>query len=191
MTVTNELFINYRGSDEEFAALYVERCLADHFGREAVFRDSESIPPGVHFPDLIWKALQQCQVLIAIIGEAWLRRGPDEQRLIDRPEDYVRRELAEALRRDIRVVPVLVRNACLPDARLLPVDIAGLATRQYVHLRVRTAENDTSRLVEKLAEVLGWPESTVPCQAGGDPVRGCRPRVSRSIAYRRGRRSSA
>jgi hypothetical protein len=74
--------------------------------------------------------------------------------MIDDPSDYVRYEIAVALQRDILVVPVLVGDALLPVAAALPADIAGLTSRQYLHLRVRTAENDASRLVDALTGLL-------------------------------------
>lgn len=153
------IFINYRSCDEPFAALLIDRCLTERFGRGQVFRDSRTIRPGTYFPDRISGALHQCRALTAIIGRRWLCRGPDGQRLIDDPTDYVRREIAIALRRDILVVPVLVGDARLPAASELPADIAGLSSRQYVQLRVRSADNDASRLVNELAHLLyqaGW-----------------------------------
>jgi TIR domain-containing protein len=149
------VFINYRSCDEPFAALFLDKRLTERFGRGQVFRDSRTIRLGTHFPAEILRALHQCRAMIVVIGERWFRGGPDGQRLIDRPGDYVRMEIAEALGRNILVVPVLVGDVTLPDASALPADIAGLATRQYLHMRPRSADHDASRLVDELVELLG------------------------------------
>lgn len=150
-----DIFINYRSSDEPFAALLIDKALSGRLGSGRVFRDSRTIRPGIHFPPEIWSALQQCRVLVAVIGQRWLRPGPDGQRRIDDPTDYVRREIAEALRRDVLVVPVLVGETPLPTERdELPPDIAGISSRQYLHLRVRNAEYDVLRLANEFDDLL-------------------------------------
>jgi TIR domain-containing protein len=149
------VFINYRSCDEPFAALFLDKRLTERFGRGQVFRDSRTIRLGTHFPAEILRALHQCRAMIVVIGERWFRGGPDGKRFIDRPGDYVRMEIAEALRRDILVVPVLVGEVSLPYASALPPDIAGLATRQYLQMRPRSADHDASRLVDELVELLG------------------------------------
>jgi hypothetical protein len=167
--MTNSIFICYRGADEPFAALFLERCLVDRFGPGQVFRDSRTIPPGVHFPDRLSEALQACRALIAVIGKDWPGEGRDGQRRIDATDDYVRREIATALQRGILVVPVLVGGVSLPTADMLPSEIAGLASRQFLPLQARTADDDASRLVNELARALG----------GADPHGRPRPTANR------------
>lgn len=158
----NLIFICYRCSDEPFAALFLEAKLADRFGRGQVFRDTRSIPLGTEFPDRLGEALHQCRALVAVIGPDWLGRNRDGTRRIDSAADYVRREIATALRRRVLVVPVLVGNASLPAVAKLPPDLAGIANRQYLQLRVRTADADAVRLVDELAEAVGGPELSRP-----------------------------
>jgi TIR domain-containing protein len=153
--VNNRIFISYRTCDDPFAALFIDKQLSEHFGSQQVFRDCRTIRPGTHFPSEISQALQQCRVLLAIIGPRWLRRRRDGRRLIDDPADYVRLEIAEGLHRGVLVVPVLVGKAALPTASALPAEIAGLATCQYLPLRVRDADYDVLRLVDELMGLLG------------------------------------
>lgn len=152
--MTEDVFICYRSQDEPFAALLVDQWLTERLGAGRVFRDSRTIRPGTYFPDQISRALQHCRALVAVIGSRWFSRGPDGQRLIDSPRDYVRREIATALQRGLLVIPVLVGGVALPAARSLPADIAELASRQYLHLRVRSAEGDGARLVGELVDLL-------------------------------------
>jgi hypothetical protein len=178
--------------DEPFAARYVYQRLSARFGAEQVFYDCETIRPSTHFPGEISRALRQCDVLVAVIGSRWHRRGPDGQRLVDDHSDYVRFEIAEALRRGVRVLPVLVGEIAPLSASTLPADIAGLATRQYLRLRARHADDDASRLVKELADLLGEVASKrctrrrpalAPQQATGATRRGPRSRRRRPRAF--------
>jgi hypothetical protein len=123
-------FINYRSIDVPFAAGMIDRVLANRFGRDRVFLDSRSIRPGTYFPPEIWRALRSAKVVIVVIGPRWFDRGRDGRRLIDRPDDYVRREIAMALTRGGWVLPVLIEDVPRIDARELPADIAELAFLQ-------------------------------------------------------------
>lgn len=180
--MTEDVFVSYRSHDEPFAALLIDQWLTERLGAGRVFRDSRTIRPGTYFPDQISAALQRCRALVAVIGRRWFSCGPDGQRLIDSPRDYVRREIATALQRDLLVIPVLVGGVPMPAARSLPADIAGLASRQYLHLRVRSAEGDGARLVDELVDLLdgaglqaGTKPAVVPrsaAAAGGVTVHG-------------------
>ncbi|MFC0533038.1 toll/interleukin-1 receptor domain-containing protein [Phytohabitans kaempferiae] len=152
-----DIFVNYRSSDEPLAALIIDQALTARLDAGRVFRDTRSIELGAHFPPEIRQALQACRVLLAIIGTGWLAEDRHGARRIDDPQDFVRMEIAEALRRDIRVVPVLVGGAVLPRASELPADVAGLVTRQYLELRTRYAAHDVRRLVEELLRIVGAP----------------------------------
>ena len=75
-------------------------------------------------------------------------------RRIDSPGDYPRMEVAAALRRGIRVVPVLVGNAPLPRAEELPADVRGLLDRQVVRLSRERFEADVRQLLDAVAHEM-------------------------------------
>jgi hypothetical protein len=86
--------------------------LTDRYGDTSVFMDVDSIEPGLDFEEVIERAIDQCAILIALIGRAWLS-GTDQHgrsRLND-PDDMVSMEITFALARGIRVIPVLVGGA--------------------------------------------------------------------------------
>ena len=141
-----DFFVSYRSTDEPHAAALVAQILCGRVGREKVFLDTTSTPAGAHFPRALWEALMSCRAMVAVIGERWLEPTTDGARRIDDPMDYVRREVATALERDITLVPALVADAVLPEARHLPPDVAGLAERQAVRLRRREQLADVERL---------------------------------------------
>lgn len=149
------VFINYRSTDVPFAAGMIDQVLTNRFGRDQVFLDSRSIRPGSYFPPEIWRALGSCKVLFVVIGPRWFDRALDGQRLIDRPDDYVRREIALALTWGLAVLPVLVEDVRRLDVCELPADIAKLAGQQYRRLRMRDAEYDLQRLVNDVTDLVG------------------------------------
>lgn len=148
-----DIVINYRTADEPLAALLIDQALTARIG-DQVFRDNRAIPVGKQYPAEIWSAIQDCRILVAVIGVRWLERDEHGRRRIDDPKDYVRREIAEVLRRNALVVPVLVGDATLPDPAELPFDLRGLPLRQYRTLRLRGAEHDVTQLTEELLAIL-------------------------------------
>src|SRR6516225_7913276 len=88
----------------------------------------------------VWpRKLSICDVFLAIIGPQWLIR-PDD------PTDYVRAEIAAALRRNIRVIPILIRDAGMPKADQLPSDLKEFAERQGFEIRYHRFRSDVQSL---------------------------------------------
>jgi len=97
--------------------------------------DVAAIEPGQDFRKAMDLSVAACNVLLAVIGPEWLdAENVAGVRRLDDPEDFVRIELASGLRRDILVVPVLVRGARMPRADQLPDDLKDLAYRNAVEL---------------------------------------------------------
>jgi hypothetical protein len=95
--------------------------------RKQVFMDIDGIALGADFVKAIQKKVSECDVLIAVIGERWLTSEDGRGgRRLDNPEDFVRMEIATALKRDIRVIPVLVDGAVMPPSTELPDDLKPL-----------------------------------------------------------------
>jgi hypothetical protein len=62
-----------------------------------------------------------CDVFLAVIGPNWLdAKDDDGRRRFDNPDDFVTIEIAEALARKIRVIPVLVDGARMPKTTNCP-----------------------------------------------------------------------
>jgi hypothetical protein len=164
-----DIVVNYRTADEPLAALLIDQALTRRIG-ERVFRDYRAISPGQRYPGRIWAAIQECRILVAVIGSRWLEADRHGRRRIDDPSDYVRREIAEALRRGALVVPVLVGDAKLPVADALPEDLRNLPLHQYRTLRFRGVEQDVDRLAGELVILLdGPPAAGTGHRAAGDP----------------------
>ncbi len=147
------VFINYRGEDSDTAAALIDRELAARWGSDRVFLDCRSIPAGVDFAEELLGRLRACSILVVVIGPRWLAlTDAAGRRRIDDPQDWIRREIAEALTFGLRVIPVLTGDAALPAEAELPADIVGLSRRQYVPLRCRYTTVDLAFLVERVTE---------------------------------------
>jgi hypothetical protein len=106
------IFISYRRADEPGYAGRIADRLRTEFG-ESTFIDVESLEPGTDFVERIEQAVGAVDVLVAVIGRDWAPTDPSGRPRLDDPNDFVRLEIGSALRRDIRVIPVLVRGAAL------------------------------------------------------------------------------
>ena len=115
--------------------------------------DVDNIPLGVDFVDYLDEQIKHSTGLLAIIGPTWLTVTDDQKRRrIDDPNDFVRIEVASALRQGIPVVPVLVRGAAMPSALDLPDDLQKLARRNGISVRADPDfHNDMTALIRKLA----------------------------------------
>jgi hypothetical protein len=76
------------------------------------------------------------------------------QRRLHQPDDFVAIEIAAALARDIRVIPVLVDGARIPKASELPDSLKRLAGRQAIEVRQPHFDRDAEALIEKVREAL-------------------------------------
>jgi hypothetical protein len=126
--MSGEIFISYRRQESKWSTKSVYDRLSASFGSKRIFMDIDTIALGDDFVKAIEKTVSQCDVLIAVIGAHWLTATDDQgRRRLENPEDLVRRELAAALKRDIRVIPVLV------DALLIRWRLIGSQLRSVVY----------------------------------------------------------
>jgi hypothetical protein len=88
---------------------------------------------------------------LVVIGPSWATASTPEGRLrLFEPDDYVRRELASVLSRDLPVAPVLVGGASLPALADLPDDLQPLLRRQAIVVRDETWHQDVDSLLRSL-----------------------------------------
>ena len=148
------IFISYRRDDAAgYAGRLYDRLVA-HFGTDRVFMDVQGIEPGVDFVEAIERALRSCEILIVLIGKDWLTPDSTGRRRLDDPTDFVRLETATALKRGIRVVPVLVEGVPIPRADQLPADLLPLVRRQAVELSHKQWDVTSAELIRTLEKIL-------------------------------------
>ncbi len=145
------IVLSYRRDDASAHAGRLFDRLVQVFGDDQVFMDIDSIDYGEDFVEVIQEAVGLADVLIVIIGRDWLGATNDAgERRIEDEQDFVRLELSTALGRDIRVIPVLVRNSTMPQPSELPLDLQALSTRNALSISDDRFHSDVDRLVESL-----------------------------------------
>ena len=151
------IFISYRREDTAGHSGRLHDYLTRHFGEKRVFMDVETIGPGQNFVDAIKTAIGTCNVLVVVMGRQWLSNAEGTARRIDNPDDFVRLEIALALARSIRVIPVLVQGATMPRVQDLPAAIKELAQRNALEVSDRRWVYDVRQLVRAIEELSHEP----------------------------------
>ena len=185
------IFISYRREDSLPYAGRLFDGLAARFGDDQVFMDIDTILPGEDFIAVIERKVDSCDALLAIIGNQWATstdaRG---RRRIDNPDDYVRLEIATALRRRVRVIPVLVQGAPMPGPDELPPPLQRLARHNALEIDNKRWRVDVARLVQALerpADVAAAPDHATPPSFGPSAMDGWSKDGDRSSALPEGR----
>jgi TIR domain len=144
--------ISYRRADTAAIVGRIYDRLRAHFGPTAVFMDIDNVPGGADFREHIRSTFNQTEVLLVVIGPAWL--GPRENskaRIHDR-DDPVRFELEIALRQHLSVIPILVEGAKMPPAKALPRALRDFAFRNAIQI---DSGVDFSPDIDRLIRVIG------------------------------------
>ena len=154
--MAKKIFISYRRDDSRMTAGRLHDALARHFGKKRLFMDVDNLLAGQRFDRELDTALNQCDVLLLVVGPHWMdileqrvaaaATDPDER-------DYVRDEIAAALARNITVIPVLVDGAKLPSKSALPDDIQDLALHQKHDISYERFGRDVDDLASAIRAV--------------------------------------
>ena len=154
------IFISYRRNDSEGEAGRLFDDLVREFGEDSVFMDVAAIEAGRDFRKAIDESVATCGVLLAVIGKNWVDAKDDTgRRRLDDPMDFVRLETASALKRDIPVIPVIVRGAAMPRPEQLPEDLKDLAYRNFLELTHARWNSDLQLLITALQRRLSGHKS--------------------------------
>jgi TIR domain-containing protein len=149
------IFINYRrGDDPGFTGRLFDQ-LAAAFPRDKLFMDVDSIAPGADFSQVLRGAVDECDVLLAVVGRGWLSSTDKHgDRRLDKPGDFVRIEIAEALAAGKLVIPVLVNGADVPNSLSLPAEIKEFSRRNAVRISHERFHTDAQTLIKSLTTIL-------------------------------------
>ena len=163
---TGRVFISYRRDDAAGFSHAIYDRLAEHLPRPHVFMDVLGIAPGADFVTKLESTVDKCDVLLALIGKRWAGedRGAGTTRIHD-PQDWVRVEVAAAIRRGVKVIPVLLDGASMPAVESLPEDLRPLVRLNAVDVRTSRLDADVWDLTGSTIAALGgkWP----PDEPGG------------------------
>jgi TIR domain len=159
------IFLSYRREDTSGHADRIYDHLVAHFGKDRVFMDIDTISPGDDFVEAIEHTFSSCAAFLVLIGKSWATVTDKQgRRRLDNPNDFVRMEVARGLATGVRVIPLLLDDAEMPDPEVLPEDLKKLAFRQALAMsRGQRFQNDMRLLIEVVDRAL---EKT-PRGAGG------------------------
>lgn len=142
------IFISYRRIDSTNVVGRIYDRLSNHFGKEAIFKDVESIPLAVNFPKEIDNQIKSSKVVLAVIGANWLEVLNER---LDDSHDWVRIELETALLYKVPILPVLINGIQIPKAVDLPINLRSLASQNATQVRQDPDfDTDMVRLIESL-----------------------------------------
>ncbi|MCG3201980.1 MAG: hypothetical protein NFCOHLIN_01852 [Gammaproteobacteria bacterium] len=151
------IFISYRRSDSAGHTGRLFDRLRATFGERRVFIDVCDIDAGSDFARAIGRRIGACDVLLAIIGREWLdSRNAGGGRRLAETGDFVRQEIAAALRHGLVVIPVLVEQARMPTAAELPADMHELAGRNAFALRDERWDGDVDQLISQIRRQIPY-----------------------------------
>jgi WD40 repeat protein len=158
-----KISISYRRADSEAMTGRIFDRLSMHYGKDAIFRDIDNIPPGIDFRVHINETLRKTHVLLAVIGPNWVGASGGEALRIQQESDAVRVEIETALRRRLPLIPVLIGNTVMPGSEQLPPSLKDFAFRNAV--RVDTGQDfdyHMERLIRSVDAILSQAQKSPP-----------------------------
>jgi TIR domain len=175
------IFLNYRREDTRGYAGRLYDRLSNRFGEDQIFRDVDAIPPGIDFLEHIDGVVDQCDLMLVLIGESWVSvKDARGRRRLEDPHDFVGLEITAALERNIPVIPVLIQGARMPTEEDLPERMQGLARRNAVEMSDSHWNYDWERLTRGIDQLISRPSprdraerpgngADQPAQAASEP----------------------
>lgn len=101
-----------------------------------------------------------CDALVAVVGKGWATITDETgKKRLDDPLDFVRLEVSTALKRKIRVIPVLVRGARMPRADDLPDELKSFIRRNALELSHVRYQADVDKLITTLEKLSSRAET--------------------------------
>ena len=162
----SKIFISYRRDDSAALAGRVYDRLEREYGRDRLFMDIDAIPLGAKFAQIIKEAVEQSVVVLVIIGPRWLC-AVDENgtRRLDDPNDFVRLEIATALRNNIFLIPLISDGAQFPSLELLPLELHELTAHNGLYVRHLSFHADLDKLVDQITDKISLSEPSIGAEA--------------------------
>ncbi|MBR0367734.1 MAG: BspA family leucine-rich repeat surface protein [Clostridia bacterium] len=139
---TCDIFISYRRDGGDMTAMYFYQALKERGYK--VFYDLEVLRAG-KFNEALLDSIQSCKDFVLILSPHALDRCSDES-------DWVRREIAEALRAKKNIVPVMLKGFAFPEK--LPEDIDDIRYQNGLTCTTEYFEESINRLCDRYLNSL-------------------------------------
>jgi hypothetical protein len=153
------VFISYRRLDSKGVAQVIRDRLLQVMRPDQVFVDTTGLEPGGAYATVLEQRVRSCDVMIVLVDKGWAGDGDGRVFRLREPTDWVRYEVACALREGKPVVPVLIDGATLPPVEALPADLQALHRLQAFALRLTRLDADAWDLAGVVTRSFGgtWP----------------------------------
>ena len=167
-----KIFISYRRAEDNKSNIVwtIHEKLAEVFGIESVFRDTNDIHGGSSWRSVLEREVNSCKVMVVVIGPEWASlTNPDGQKRLFDPNDVTRWEVETGLRRsrdeDMTLIPVRVLGAQIPKKDDLPESLWQLFEIQWRELQNSHFEFDINALIDDIRRSRGYAEEDIPTQS--------------------------
>ncbi|MFK8033780.1 MAG: hypothetical protein AB8B94_06505 [Hyphomicrobiales bacterium] len=145
--MSGRIFISYRRDLSSDTAGKIALALRQHLPRCDPFLDVDKIKSD-QFYNRIETELALTEAVLVLIPPDWEHTANEHGVRIQQEGDFVRHEVATALRRGVGVIPVLVDRETLPDADDLPDDLRELSMWHATNISSDVGPADVFRLTE-------------------------------------------
>jgi hypothetical protein len=158
--VGGKIFINYRRRQSLAEAQHLATLLAKEFGARRVFIDVRGIDGFSNWFETLKQQVEGTAAMISVVGKDWLSAlDAKDHPPGETTKDFVRFEIAEALRRNVPVLPVLLDGAAMPLSSQLPAETQGMLLRQGMKLRGEEFPEHAAAIVKQLKKLLAEAEN--------------------------------
>ncbi len=137
-----DVFISYRRDGGDMTAMYVYQALKERGYN--VFYDLEVLRAG-RFNEALLSSIESCTDFVLILSPGALDRCQEE-------DDWVRKEIAEALRTKKNIVPVMLKGFKFPEG--LPEDIDDVRYQNGLTCTTEYFEESINRLCQRYLNAL-------------------------------------
>ncbi|MDB4264754.1 toll/interleukin-1 receptor domain-containing protein [bacterium] len=146
-----KIFLSYRRADSQATAGQIAQFLESISLIDSVFLDVDGIEIGENFEQKIQPTLAKSTHAFLLIGPQW--KGAvgtqDRPRIFD-PDDVVRQETHMALNSNVKVIPILLDAATMPQPSELPDDLMNLSKINAFSLRNTHFNQDMDEMFDNL-----------------------------------------
>lgn len=150
------IFINYRKEDTGQIASVIYKALCNAFGNNNVFKDFHTTEPGSDFSKPVKGKGKRNHLLLVLIGKDWLSTGDSGGRLhINSDDDYIRLEIASALKNKVIVLPLMIDSAKMPDGKDLPYELNVLTRLPCINMHSQSFEKDIFHVIHVIKSAMG------------------------------------
>ncbi len=167
-----KIFVNYRRAESLKDARHLAALIDKGPFRGRIFIDLKGLDGAPDWLHELERQVAASDAMISVICPDWAEvRDRDGKRRIDNDKDFVRFELAEAFRRNIPVIPLLVDGARMPRDCELPDTLLYLTRPQAELLRAESFDADCDKIAKRVqAEIAARRKRGVPGWAAASLV---------------------